>query len=254
MIIFSVVLLALGLLVLPVRARAADRAGWLVRHGSTDGLGRLVSDLRGTLSSSGAAATATFCVAALLGAGLAKGVYALPVAAGAGFVAVFARKYLQRAYRQRKSPGAGERLDAAASWDLLAAGLRAGLAVPEAIRAIIDGLPEQAADALRATADLLALGADPDKAWEPALSYPPTAELARAARRTALSGAALAAVATDLATRERAQLSDRAEEEAQRAGVLIAGPLGLCFLPAFICLGIIPVVIGLADQLTVLSG
>ena len=29
---------------------------------------------------------------------------------------------------------------------------------------------------------------------------------------------------------------------------LIAGPLGLCFLPAFVCLGIIPVVAGLAGD------
>ena len=35
---------------------------------------------------------------------------------------------------------------------------------------------------------------------------------------------------------------------AERAGVLIAGPLGLCFLPAFVCLGIAPVVAGLAGQ------
>lgn len=33
--------------------------------------------------------------------------------------------------------------------------------------------------------------------------------------------------------------------------MLIAGPLGLCYLPAFICLGIVPVVVGLAgDVLT----
>ncbi len=35
---------------------------------------------------------------------------------------------------------------------------------------------------------------------------------------------------------------------AERAGVLIAGPLGLCFLPAFVCLGIVPVVAGLAGD------
>jgi pilus assembly protein TadC len=35
---------------------------------------------------------------------------------------------------------------------------------------------------------------------------------------------------------------------AERAGVLIAGPLGLCFLPAFVCLGIVPVVAGLAGE------
>jgi pilus assembly protein TadC len=36
---------------------------------------------------------------------------------------------------------------------------------------------------------------------------------------------------------------------AERAGVLIAGPLGLCFLPAFVCLGIVPVVVGLAGEI-----
>lgn len=29
---------------------------------------------------------------------------------------------------------------------------------------------------------------------------------------------------------------------------MVSGPLGLCFLPAFICLGIVPVVIGLATR------
>jgi hypothetical protein len=33
---------------------------------------------------------------------------------------------------------------------------------------------------------------------------------------------------------------------AERAAILIAGPLGLCYLPAFVCLGIVPVVAGLA--------
>ena len=41
-----------------------------------------------------------------------------------------------------------------------------------------------------------------------------------------------------------------AEATAQRAGVLITVPLGLCFLPAFFCLGIAPVVAGLASQLS----
>jgi hypothetical protein len=34
--------------------------------------------------------------------------------------------------------------------------------------------------------------------------------------------------------------------------VLVAAPLGLCFLPAFVCLGIIPTVVGIAGA--VLSG
>jgi hypothetical protein len=31
--------------------------------------------------------------------------------------------------------------------------------------------------------------------------------------------------------------------------VLVAGPLGLCFLPAFLCLGIAPVIAGLVGRL-----
>jgi pilus assembly protein TadC len=159
------------------------------------------------------------------------------------------RRFLGRGNRSPVGPA--DQLGMAATWDLLAASLRAGLPVPTAVLAVADDLPAEAAGALRATADLLALGADPVAAWAPALDCPATAGLARGARRTARSGAALAGVASALATGIRAAASDVAEARAQRAGVLITGPLGLCFLPAFVCLGIVPVVVGLAAQLSV---
>ncbi|MFD1151692.1 secretion system protein, partial [Saccharothrix hoggarensis] len=54
--------------------------------------------------------------------------------------------------------------------------------------------------------------------------------------------------AADLAATARAAVSDQAEARAQRAAVLVAGPLALCFLPAFLCLGVAPVVIGLVGD------
>ncbi|RAS60310.1 type II secretion system protein F (GspF) [Lentzea atacamensis] len=129
----------------------------------------------------------------------------------------------------------------AAALDLMAACLKAGLPVPTAIRAV--GIEE-----LNQTAELLALGADPVAAWAPALERPVTAALARAARRTARSGAALARQAAELAERTRAEARDQAEAKAQRAAVTVAAPLALCFLPAFLCLGVLPVVLGLAGQ------
>ena len=36
--------------------------------------------------------------------------------------------------------------------------------------------------------------------------------------------------------------------KAERASVLIAGPLGLCYLPAFVALGVAPVIAGLAGD------
>ncbi|WP_367133318.1 type II secretion system F family protein [Saccharothrix sp. HUAS TT1] len=145
-------------------------------------------------------------------------------------------------------PGPPDPFAAAATWDLLAAALRAGLPVAGAVRAVLPGVPPGPAERLREVVDLLALGADPVHAWARALDHPDTAPLARAARRTARSGAALAGAAADLAVQARAGVADQAEARAQRAAVLVAGPLALCFLPAFLCLGVVPVVIGLVGS------
>src|SRR5690606_30244586 len=109
----------------------------------------------------------------------------------------------------------------AVAGDLLAACLRSGMPVPTAVRAVAPAAHPDAADALRATADLLALGAEPREAWEPARRYSATTELANAACRTSRSGSALAGVAEDMAGRARAAVADLAEERAQRAGVLV---------------------------------
>lgn len=145
-----------------------------------------------------------------------------------------------------RAPDEDEPLALAAAWDLLAACLQAGMTVPVAVRAVADGLDGPAGQALRRTADLLALGADAEQAWLPALDCPGTARLAKAARRSGRSGSALAQSLSRLAVAQRAELHAQSEAGAQRAGVLIAGPLGLCFLPAFLALGVIPVVLGLA--------
>ena len=65
-------------------------------------------------------------------------------------------------------------------------------------------------------------------------------------RRSSRAGASLTAGVDELAVEIRRRAEDLALEKAERAGVAISGPLGLCFLPAFVCLGIVPVVVGLA--------
>ncbi|MDT2004374.1 type II secretion system F family protein [Rhodococcus opacus] len=139
-------------------------------------------------------------------------------------------------------------LAVAATFDLLAACLRAGLPVATAAQAVSRSAPAPLSESLRRAADLLSLGADAPTAWEAAASDPATESLARMARRSARSGSSLAGSMTELATDGRIQVEHLAAASAERAGVLISGPLGLCFLPAFICLGIIPVVVGLASR------
>lgn len=156
---------------------------------------------------------------------------------------------LSRVGRLRARTDDVDPLAIAGRWDLLAACLRGGLPVSAAVRAVAMEMPGRPGEALRRTAELLALGADPIAAWAPALRDPATAELARGARRSARSGAALAGVADALAAEVRAAATDLAEARAQRAAVAVTAPLGLCFLPAFLCLGVVPVVIGLATRL-----
>jgi pilus assembly protein TadC len=99
-------------------------------------------------------------------------------------------------------------------------------------------------------ADLLTLGADPATAWTD-VGRPADQRieaLLRLARRSAASGTALAQGVSELAEQSRLDAGDAAQAASERAAVLIAGPLGLCYLPAFLCLGIVPVVVGLAGD------
>jgi len=155
-----------------------------------------------------------------------------------------------RARRSARSPGSGDPLAAASSFDVLAACLRAGMAVSTAAAATAPSAPAALARLLNRAADLLALGAEPAAAWTSRggqVSNHAEA-LLRLARRSASSGAALAQGVAELADQTRYEAADAASAAAERASVLIAGPLGLCYLPAFVCLGIIPVVAGLAGD------
>ncbi len=139
----------------------------------------------------------------------------------------------------------------ASALDVFAVCLSAGMAVPAAAAATADFAPPALGAVLRRAADLLMLGADPDTAWQVPDGDPDEgcAGLARLARRSASSGSALAAGVAELAEQSRQGATHGAMAAAERAGVLIAGPLGLCFLPAFVCLGIVPVVAGLAGEI-----
>ncbi|MEU7813219.1 type II secretion system F family protein [Pseudonocardia sp. NPDC049154] len=136
----------------------------------------------------------------------------------------------------------------AAGWEILATCLEAGLPVPSAAEAAALRIEGEVGTGLRRAAGLLELGSAPAEAWAAVASVPGLEAFGRAARRSADTGAGLARVARSEAARLRAGLSDAAEAKAERAAVLIAAPLGLCFLPAFLALGIAPVVIGLAGE------
>lgn len=157
---------------------------------------------------------------------------------------------LQPAGSGRRSAVVDDTLAAAASLDVLAACLRSGMAVSRAAAGVADSAPASMAAVLRRAAHLLALGADPATAWvspvEPVDKH--IHAFVRMARRSACSGVALARGIEDLAVELRGEAAVGANARAERASVLIAGPLGLCYLPAFLCLGVVPVIAGLAGE------
>jgi hypothetical protein len=143
--------------------------------------------------------------------------------------------------------------------DLVAACLDAGMSVCSALLAVPaeqirgpsrrhDG-EEDPFSILDAVAALLVLGADADTAWRAAQAHPDLASLAAAARRSAAGGATLAEAVREHAVDLRALNAAAAERSAGRAGVAMTAPLALCFLPAFVCLGLAPVVLGLLTTL-----
>ncbi|MCF7551622.1 type II secretion system F family protein [Pseudonocardia sp. WMMC193] len=154
------------------------------------------------------------------------------------------------AFRRLGTRAAG-RVDAgglAAGWELLATCLDAGLPVPTAVQVAAERIDGPTAVALRRVAGLLELGSPGEQAWAAAAELPQLVAFGRAARRSADTGTGLARVARGEAARLRDGLADAAEARAERAAVLVAAPLGLCFLPAFLALGIAPVVLGLAGE------
>lgn len=95
----------------------------------------------------------------------------------------------------------------------------------------------------------LSMGESPLRAWAGLNGVTELAAVGRAAVRTSHSGAALADAWSSAGERLRADRRLAAEVRARKVGVRVLAPLGLCFLPSFICLGVVPMVIGLAGDI-----
>lgn len=128
---------------------------------------------------------------------------------------------------------------------LFGATLRSGSAPPDGIAQVCAALPGPAADRLGGVVARLSLGLDPVEVWFALADEPALAPLGRAMARAHETGAPVVAAVERLA--EELSRSARAdtEERARAVGVKAAVPLGLCLLPAFVLIGIVPLVVAL---------
>nr|WP_240778121.1 type II secretion system F family protein [Nonomuraea basaltis] len=133
--------------------------------------------------------------------------------------------------------------------DLMTACLLAGRPVSAATEIAADAIGGPLGQRLTWVSSQLRLGADPEPTWATLAKDPAMGQLSRAMSRAAQSGAPVADVLTRLADDAREAARAASVASARRVGVKAVAPLGLCFLPAFVLLGIIPVVAGLASTI-----
>ncbi|AGL13966.1 type II secretion system F family protein [Actinoplanes sp. N902-109] len=127
--------------------------------------------------------------------------------------------------------------------DLLAAALRTGIPVDAAVAAVAEALGGALGDRLARVGRAVHLGAAPPEAWAHLGGLAGAERLVAAAVRASTSGAAFAGALTRLADDLRTDRALAAEAAARRAGVLLVLPLGMCFLPAFLLAGLVPVIV-----------
>jgi len=159
-------------------------------------------------------------------------------------------------WRRRRRSAPVEEYDAARAArqlplaaDLVAACIAAGAGPVMAAQAVGEALGGPVGERLARGAAEVRLGGEPAEAWRRLASIPGAQALARLLERAGESGVPAAVPVGRLAAEARSEWGRTATARARRAAVMVTAPVGLCFLPAFIAIGVLPVVIGLADGL-----
>jgi Flp pilus assembly protein TadB len=236
--LLSAALLVLSALAVAAPSTAETAAGRLIRlKRPRDGLapGKARHTWRFS-APTGASAAAAGAAALLLGwpAGLIAG----------PLVFAACRTALRRLMAQGHRPEP-IRIDAFAA-ELVATCLDAGATPAAALEAAGANLASSVGDALVRAGRALAAGATAPEALP---DDGPLAPLAAVFRRSSRTGSAMSEQLIGIAAQLRADEQYERLAKAHRVGVLSALPLGLCLLPAFLLLAVVPAVIGLGNGL-----
>lgn len=144
------------------------------------------------------------------------------------------------------SPAGSAPVDTALVLELLAAQLRVGLAPLAALGTLAEALNSRA---LHTVCQRLQMGSNWGSAWSGSAAGT-FGELRDALAPAYTGGAPSTALLLSLADAHRLSERRAAERAAGKLSVALVVPLGLCSLPAFICLGIVPILISLLPTLT----
>lgn len=185
--------------------------------------------------------------AAPVGAGLAvllvmDGPVAMVLAMSAAYL--LHRRTRSAAAEPQRAASARRALELPIAVEVLASCLSIGATQEQALDAVAHGLGGSLAVDFSRAAGALRVGADVAEAW----SLVPSADLrslASVLSRAHITGAPVAPQLWMLADQHRQQARLVAMDAARTLGVRSTGPLGLCFLPAFVLVAIVPLVLSL---------
>jgi hypothetical protein len=139
--------------------------------------------------------------------------------------------------------------DTAMMLELVAAMLDAGSGIGRSLELVAGSASSEYSRSFRPVVSALAIGADWETAWRSSeVRLPEILELRDALGFAALTGAPSSAILYAQAARLRRERFRAAEKRAASLGVKLVIPLGLCSLPAFICLGVVPVLLALVPS------
>jgi Flp pilus assembly protein TadB len=128
--------------------------------------------------------------------------------------------------------------------DLMVAALSAGADPGEALTRVTRVVEPPTADELLTWVSRLALGTDPVTVWDAMARHPQLGRLGLALRRSAESGAPVTKALTRLAEDLRSRAGADVEARVRQVEVKAAVPLGVCLLPSFVLVGVVPLVAG----------
>jgi pilus assembly protein TadC len=133
-------------------------------------------------------------------------------------------------------------LDLPQALDLLAAGLAAGRPLRSATEAVADVMDGPLAADLAALVAAVRLGRPEDDAWRDLRGHPVLGPVAIDLARSAASGTRLVEVLGVHARVARRLRQAELEAMAKAVGVRCLVPLMVCFLPAFLLVGVVPII------------
>jgi Flp pilus assembly protein TadB len=133
--------------------------------------------------------------------------------------------------------------------DLLGVALAAGAAPSGALAAVAAASDGPLAAELRAAEHGLRLGRDPVRVWQEVARRPGLAALGRAMARAVETGASVSDALHRLAEDLHGAAGLEVESRARAVGVRATAPMGLCLLPAFALIGVVPLVAGTVTSL-----